>query len=131
MTLLALLYLYIAFRLKHLLCDFILQTDRMALSKGQPGVEGYKALFSHTLIHAVGTLLITLVFIPSLWWLGVLDFVIHSIIDRLKGMITLNKKWKTTDTPFWWAFGIDQELHNFTHLAYIVAIVIYKGGILL
>ena len=113
------------------MCDFILQTDWMALSKGQPGKEGYKALFSHTTIHAIGTLLIILVFMPSLWWLALIDFVVHSIVDRFKGVITLNKHWNTKDTAFWWAFGADQELHNFTHLAYIVAIVIYQGGLAL
>lgn len=131
MTLLEMLLLYIVFRIKHFACDFMLQTDWMALTKGKPGKEGYQALFSHTLIHALGTLLIVLAFAPVLWWLALVDFVVHSIVDRLKGLITLKKGWQTNDTLFWWAFGADQELHNFTHLAYIVAILVYKGGILL
>lgn len=128
MTFLSLLTLYIVFRIKHFICDFVFQSDWMALTKGKSGREGYHALFSHTLIHAIGTFLITLVFAPSLWWLAVVDFIIHSSIDRLKGVITVKKSWNTKDTAFWWAFGIDQELHNFTHIAYIVLIYVHKTG---
>lgn len=131
MTPLGLLFLYIIFRVKHFTCDFMLQSDWMALNKGKPGRAGYNALFSHTIIHAVGTLLIVLVFAPSLWWLALVDFVVHSGVDRLKGVLTLKKHWQTNDTMFWWAFGIDQELHNFTHMAYIVMIFAYKGGVFL
>ncbi len=115
-----LILLYMAFRLKQFVCDFLLQTDWMALTKGKPGWEGYKALFSHAGIHSAGTLLIFLVFMPELWWLGPVDFVIHALVDRLKGIYTLQKGWGYNDRWFWWSFGLDQEAHNFTHLAYIV-----------
>ena len=127
MTPVSILILYGLFRLKHFLCDFILQTDWMALTKGKPGMEGYRALFSHTAIHAAGTLVIVLMFAPSLWWLGPLDFVLHSAIDRLKGYLTYSRGWMPSDTIFWWTFGMDQEAHNFTHLAYIVLIVLHRG----
>lgn len=126
-----LLFLYVAFRLKQLTCDFLLQTDWMALNKGKPGKEGYRALFSHTIIHAIGTTLIVLAFAPTLWWLGGLDFLIHSIIDRTKGVLTYKKGWKPANTMFWWAFGLDQEAHNLTHLAFVVLILMDKGGIVL
>lgn len=131
MTPVSLLILYIVFRLKHFICDFMLQSDWMALNKGKPGKEGYNALFSHTIIHATGTLLIVLVYAPSLWWLGLVDLFVHSAIDRLKGILTLKRSWGTKDTMFWWVFGIDQELHNFTHMVYIVIIFTHKGGIFL
>ena len=129
MSPIALLILYLSFRFKHFACDFLLQTDWMALSKGKPGKEGYRALFSHTLIHALGTLVIVLAFAPSLWWLAIIDFIIHSVVDRLKGIATLKRGWKTNDTMFWWAFGADQELHNFTHIGYIAVIFLYHGGV--
>jgi len=131
MTPLALLLLYISFRLKQYAGDFLLQTDWMALTKGQPGREGYRALFSHTLYHAAGTTLITLVFVPELWWLGAVDFVVHSAVDRIKGIITYKKGWQYTDRWFWWSFGLDQEAHNFTHLAYIILIVNHFHGLIL
>ena len=131
MTPLLLLSLYICFRLKQFVCDFMLQTDWMALTKGKPGWEGYRALFSHTAIHAHGTFLIVLVFAPGLWWLGLVDFVIHSLIDRFKGMLTFHKNWKPSDSIFWWTFGMDQEAHNFTHIFYIALILAAKGGLVL
>ncbi len=129
MTFLELLLLYVLFRVKQFTGDFLLQTDWMALTKGKPGKEGYRALFSHTGIHAAGTFLLALIFAPALWWLGLVDFVIHSSIDRLKGLFTYKKGWTPQQTIFWWTFGLDQEAHNFTHLAYIVIIVLYKGGL--
>jgi hypothetical protein len=129
MTPLSVLTLYFMFRLKHFVCDFMLQSDWMALTKGKAGKEGYQALFSHTLIHALGTGVIVIIYAPNLWWLAFVDLVIHSIIDRLKGITTIKRGWKTHDTLFWWAFGVDQELHNITHVAYIVVIFMHFGGV--
>lgn len=131
MTPVSILILYVAFRLKHFMCDFILQTDWMALTKGKPGMEGYKALFSHTAVHAAGTLIIVLIFAPQLWWLAIVDFVIHSMIDRAKGWLTFSRGWKPSDKIFWWSFAIDQDAHNFTHLGFIILIVLAKGGVIL
>lgn len=131
MTALSLLLLYVSFRVKQFGCDFLLQTDWMALTKGKPGKEGYKALFSHTIIHGIATTVIMLVFAPALWWMGIVDLFVHSAVDRTKGLLTNQCGWKPTDTAFWWAFGFDQEAHNFTHLAYIVLIVMHHGGLVL
>lgn len=126
MTLTAILVLYLVFRVKQVLCDFFLQTPWMALEKGRPfGEGGAKPLFAHASIHAVFTLAIVLLYAPSLWWLGPLDFVIHGIVDRLKVMVTKSRGWTYGNSEYWWAFGVDQELHNLTHLLYIILIVAY------
>lgn len=131
MSLYSLLMLYIAFRIKHFTCDFLLQTDWMALNKGKPGMEGYKALFYHTGTHAAGSFLIAAIFTPALWWLGIADFIVHSTVDRIKGVLTYQKGWQYTDRAFWWSFGLDQEAHNFTHLGYIILIFAHAGGLTL
>jgi len=130
MTPFELFILYVVFRLKHLMCDFMLQSDWMALNKGKPGSTGYKALIAHTGIHSVGTLLVMLIFAPALWWLAIIDLLVHSLVDRFKGVLTFKKGWKAKDTMFWWAFGIDQELHNLTHIVFVVMIFAHKGGFL-
>ena len=130
MTPLEILLLYIAFRLKQYACDFLLQTDWMALHKGQPGKEGYKALFTHTAFHLGGTFILAMILAPSFWWLAFVDFVVHSVVDRVQGVISYKKGWAYTDKMFWWSFGLDQEAHNFTHLAYIMIIVVYSGGLI-
>lgn len=129
MSLFSLILLYVLFRVKHFACDFLLQSDWMALTKGKPGREGYQALFIHAGIHAIGTFAIVMFFAPSLWWLGPLDFVVHSVIDRIKGYFTYKDGWQPKDTIFWWTLGLDQEAHNFSHLAYIIIIVWHLGGI--
>lgn len=131
MSIQLILILYILFRLKHFVCDFLFQTDWMAMNKGTPGKAGYKPLLLHALTHAIGTTAIALYFAPTLWWLGLIDFVIHGTIDRVKGLITYKMGWKPSDTKFWWALGADQEAHNFTHLVYIVIMVLTLGGVTL
>ncbi len=122
MELIFLLFLYLSFRAKHFSCDFLLQTDWMAADKGKPGVEGYRALIPHIAIHAIGTLAVVLIFAPALWWLSIIDFIIHGVIDRMKGVVGHKKKWGIDNKIFWWVFGLDQELHNLTHLFYVVVI---------
>lgn len=125
---LSLILLYILFRFKHFACDFLLQTDWMALTKGKPGKEGYEALFTHAAIHAVGTLIVTVPFAPSLCWLALVDFVVHAGIDRIKGLFTYRRGWTPADKMFWWTLGADQEAHNFTHFIYMVVIWMHLGG---
>ena len=129
MTFFSLIILYSLFRIKHFACDFLFQTDWMALTKGKPGKEGYHALFIHAGIHALGALAIVLLFAPTLWWLFFVDFIMHAGIDRFKGSLTFKRGWLPKDTIFWWSFGMDQEAHNFCHLAYIIIIVVALGGI--
>ena len=128
MTLTGILIVYLAFRAKQLICDFFLQTSWMALTKVKPVDQGcLKALAAHAGIHATATLLLALTFAPNLWWLGPLDFIIHGTIDRIKGVITEKAGWTYKDGAFWWAFGIDQEMHNLTHLGYVVLIALSRG----
>ncbi len=129
MTALAILALYIAFRCKQFICDFLLQSDWMALNKGKPGWEGYKPLLTHAAVHGVGPMVIMLLLVPQFWWLGLVDFIVHGLVDRLKGIYTYQKGWTYKDRWFWWSFGLDQEAHNFTHLVYILLIVMAVGGL--
>ena len=129
MTLFTLLLLYLSFRFKQLTCDFFLQSKWMALCKGNPGLEGYKALVAHAGVHAVGTTIIFLTFCPELWWFGFVDLFVHGLVDRIKAVITNNRQWTASNWKFWWSFGLDQEAHNLTHLGYIIVIIVTVGGI--
>jgi Protein of unknown function (DUF3307) len=128
MTLLDILALYLAFRAKQLICDFFLQTSWMANVKGSPfNMGGAKALGLHAGIHAAFTFVLMIAFAPAYWWLGFVDLFIHGLIDRVKAEITNRKGWTYKDNVYWWAFGLDQEAHNLTHLCYIIAIVYGVG----
>ena len=128
MSLIDILVLYLAFRAKQVICDFFLQTSWMANVKGAPfNMGGAKALGMHAGIHAAFTFILVFIFAPQLWWLGAVDFVVHALIDKIKAAITQGRGWNYKDGPYWWAFGLDQEAHNLTHLIYIIAIVVQSG----
>lgn len=129
MTITTLLLLYIAFRIKQYTCDFILQNNWIGQNKGLPNIAGHQALFIHILFHAIGTAIVMLIFAPSFWWLGLVDFAIHGIIDKAKAMLNYMTKWNMEHRGFWLALGFDQELHNFTHLAYILYLIHTLGGV--
>jgi hypothetical protein len=120
---LALVPLYLLFRLKQLVCDYILQTAWMV--HGKTAEEHWlKPLLIHAGVHGGATALIAMAWNPSLWWLGPLDVAIHACIDRLKVLLTRSHRWGPDRTEFWWAHGIDQEAHNLTHFAYVLALLL-------
>ncbi|TAL28624.1 MAG: DUF3307 domain-containing protein [Alphaproteobacteria bacterium] len=128
MTFIDIIVIYLAFRAKQVVCDFFLQTSWMASVKGSPfNMGGAKALGIHAGIHAAFTFLLALIFAPTLWWLGALDFLVHACVDKLKGAITNKFGWTYKDNQYWWAFGIDQEAHNLTHFIYMLLILWSRG----
>ena len=113
---------YVAFVAKHLLADYYFQTRWMALGKER--ADGWIApLAIHVGIHAAGTLVIALTVRPSLWWLALIDFVVHGAIDRGKGLAGRRLGLSPDRPGFWWTIGTDQALHQLTHFAYVIALV--------
>lgn len=120
-----------AFQIKHFLCDFPLQTQYMLVGKG--GVKGWVApLAAHAIRHAVGTMLIAVVFLElarpeqltgdeSMLVIGltVADFVLHFVVDRIKAAPTLGGRWKPNQDWFWWALGLDQLAHHVINIGFI------------
>src|ERR1700754_4804455 len=71
--------------LKHVIADFFLQNTWMALGKDQK--TGWALpLVTHCGNHVVLTTVLVLVIEPKLWWIGPVDFVIHLLVDRAKGL---------------------------------------------
>lgn len=98
---------------KHVIADFFLQTSWMAIGKDQK--TGWALpLLAHCCVHLGLTTALMLIFAPRFWFLGPVDFVIHLVIDRVKGFcvgrfdVTAQHQW------FWWLIGIDQALHHLT-----------------
>ena len=106
MNLLTLLFI------KHFLCDFVLQTDKMIASKG---IYGNKDGMAHSMYHAIGTFIVVALFVsgPVALGLALLDGVIHYHLDYLKmkyGEKDISKK------EFWRDFGLDQLAHSLTYI---------------
>jgi hypothetical protein len=112
---------YALFRVKHLLGDYFLQTCWMARGKGS--AAWMAPLLAHAGVHGLGTAAIALLMAPALWWLGLVDLVVHGAIDRVKAMPSLGGRWQPGEPAFWRAFGLDQEAHSLTHFAFVVLIV--------
>ncbi|MDH4413643.1 MAG: DUF3307 domain-containing protein [Rhizobium sp.] len=107
------------FVFKHLIADFIVQTSWMAIGKERKAGWAMP-LLAHISIHAAGTLAIALLLAPQLAWLAVVDLVVHGVIDRSKSLVQQRFRFKTDQAAYWWLFGIDQTLHQLTHLAFAV-----------
>jgi len=113
-----------AFLAKQFAADFLLQTSWMA--HGKERASGWAApLFSHTAVHAVATGAIFAAFAPALAWLAGVDFVVHSLIDRGKGMVVRKFELTHAKTLYWWLLGADQTLHHATHLAFAIALAAF------
>jgi hypothetical protein len=107
--------LFFAFAVKHLGADFLLQSNWMARGKDRASAWA-GPLCAHAGLHGMGTLLIALAVKPALWWLAPVDFAIHTAIDRGKALISQRTRFPQTDARFWWLIGVDQFLHQVTHI---------------
>ena len=111
--------LLVFFQIKHFLADYVWQND---YHLGKFNETGWVApLASHCGYHFILTVTITLVFIPfhMALVLGVLDFVIHFIVDRLKVIVGRYNNYTHQDRGFWIALGADQMMHHITHYVII------------
>ncbi len=108
--------LLIFFHVKHLVADFVLQNVWM-LQKSRPGWDFAFPLAIHCGVHAVITLALVLSMSPALWWLALVDFGVHFVMDRIKaGPRYLGRYHDMRSKGFWFTFGLDQMVHHLTHL---------------
>jgi hypothetical protein len=118
----ALLILSFVFAVKHIVADFFLQTNEIALGKDR-SVGWLRPWLLHVSGHALLTLVITLIVSPTLAWLAAVDFCVHGGIDRLKAVARAHWKLTPAQAPFWWLIGIDQALHHLTHLGLVILLI--------
>lgn len=121
------------FQVKHFFADFPLQTPYM-LQKFK--LKGWVLpLAAHAVVQASFTILISIWLKPELAvLLGLFDFVVHFIMDRIKASPNLLGRYKLlsaaeypgatlaarkSNTYFWWALGFDQMVHQLSYLVII------------
>lgn len=121
-TLFALLVIY---QLKHFVADYIFQSNYM-LKKIRPGWDFILPLSLHCAVHAGMTLAICLYYRPEVWWLALVDFGVHFLLDRFRsGPRYLGRYTDIHKNYFWWILGADQLFHHLTHL-YIVWVILFS-----
>ena len=111
-------------QVKHLICDFFLQTSNQIENKGTYGHPGG---LIHAGIHAVGTLPVFLVYPVSITVAVIIlvaEFLAHYHIDWLKNVIGAHFGWTTRDKQYWWAMGVDQFLHQITYLVMVAVLMV-------
>jgi len=111
-------------QLKHLIADFLLQPYAWSAAKDR--YLSSKALY-HSLLHAILTLIILLIFSVDLYWAALIagaELAVHYHLDWLKARVVLLYQLTHKDNAFWWALGLDQFFHQITYIAivYIVAL---------
>jgi hypothetical protein len=138
-------YLLVYFQIKHFLADYIFQTQ-YHLKKFLPTWEFFIPLLSHCVVHGSFTAIVVLTINPYMWWLILVDILVHFVMDRIKaGPKYLGRfkslsakeyneleslpnsrevyKKKKENLFFWWSLGIDQMVHHLTDIYIIYRLV--------
>jgi uncharacterized membrane protein len=119
----SLLLFLLCLQIKHVLIDYVLQTQEQIYNKG---TFGNWSGFTHSLEHGLGTLIVIVILAydaPLLLLIGipVADVLIHYVIDWTK----MNFGCKDMSNKlFWWHLGIDQFSHQVTYL--VIAFILFS-----
>jgi hypothetical protein len=114
------------FQIKHLVIDFYLQSIPQVQGKG---IYGNLVGFSHSLDHAIGTMIICwlmapFVTIPMMFLAAGIDLITHYHIDFFK-MRFGNRDHMQAE--FWHHLGLDQFAHQTVYL--IIAAILFHSFI--
>jgi hypothetical protein len=142
--------LLVLFQIKHLICDYPLQTPYM-LKKFLPGWEFLMPLTAHAGVHALFTGGILIGYdlwlgpgfgfcLPATILVMLFDFAVHFIMDRIKAgpnylgrykmlsgseFATASNTQKAHNKYFWWSLGLDQMVHHLTSFAIVYWMISY------
>lgn len=112
------------FQVKHVICDYFLQSTNQLLHKG---LYGHPAGLLHAGIHAIGSVPVFWIMptrLPVALLILVLEFIAHYHIDWVKSALSRHYGWEARDKQYWWAMGLDQLAHQATYLAMTLALVL-------
>jgi hypothetical protein len=119
--------LLVLFQIKHLLADYPLQTAYM-LGKFRPGWGFVGPLAAHAGVHGLLTAFLTGLFLPGTLWpvlFGLVDFVTHFVIDRIKASPRLLGRFSDKSKPSYWnCLGADQMAHHLVHYGIVLGAIL-------
>lgn len=122
-----LLTVVVGLQIKHLVVDFFLQTPYMYLNKGTFGHPGG---IVHSAFHAIVTMAILLSLPITYGWLlliGLVEFVIHYMMDWFKVWHCRRRDYNPQTPRFWEWLGIDQFVHQVNYV-FTVIVCIWVGA---
>jgi len=110
------LVVLILFQIKHLIADFVLQSQYILQNRRKYGHPGG---LLHVAYHITGTAICLLAVgcdLRILVTILVAEALIHYHLDWTKDNLVASKSLTTTDAKFWNLLGLDQLLHQLTYL---------------
>lgn len=116
--------------IKHLICDWFLQSPFIWIwgGKGKARfVDYFLPLLTHAGLHALFTLVIFWIYSGEYLvglLAGELDLITHFVIDRIKSSPYIFGRFKNDDKWFWILLGADQAAHHINYL--IIVGLFYK-----
>lgn len=116
---LELFFVLALFQLKHFLADYPLQRPFMLKKFSEKPDEWIPALTAHAGVHFLFTFCIMMWLTGNFYvsaGLGLFDFSVHFVMDRIKASPRLLGRWKPDSPYFWWSLGFDQMIHHLTDL---------------
>ena len=127
-------YLLIAFQIKHFFIDFFVQLNtKNHLNKFSNNTrKAVNQLAIHGMHHGICTGLIAVCFGVSLQFsliLALADMFLHALIDGVKASPYLSTRYSFPNKQYFYALGLDQAAHHFTHYAIIFVICILTLGV--
>ena len=123
MNAVTLLLALLAFQIKHLVCDFVIQTRYQVDNKGFYGRPGGLVHAAWHIVFSVPVLLILTHAAALIAALLVLEFLVHYHTDWLKARTQRLRCWSQNDAIYWVAFGADQFVHQVTYIAMIALVL--------
>ena len=124
MTPVTVVMLMLAFQVKHLLADFVLQTGAMVQRKG---VYGDPVGAAHSLVHAGFTLAVLLLVGPlgalAALGLALAEFAVHYHTDWAKDQLQKRAGYTPQQKGYWVLVGLDQFFHQLTYVAILLVLV--------
>lgn len=119
------LLLIVLLQIKHMFADFFLQTPKMLSGRGEYWHMGRA---QHAGVHVLGSIIaFVIIGAPVLFTVLIvaIEWVIHFNIDFFKGRYNDEKELNPSQALFWFAFGVDQALHQLTYVAMVWAWVVF------
>lgn len=122
------LLMMLGFQAKHFLGDFMFQTQAMLEAKhhyGRPLGAAHAAIHGVLSLPVIGGL-------TGAWGLAlgvaVVEALLHYHIDWAKARIEVRLRLEIMKPGYWFAFGLDQFLHQLTYIAIVLSVLPWLGA---
>lgn len=114
--------LCLMFQVKHFVADYLLQTECMLGKFSARPTVWIPALGAHAMVHGLFTAVLCGV-VANMWWVGLLDLIIHFVVDRAKASPNLLGRFQPAQRAFWVVLGADQAVHHICHYGYVILMI--------